>query len=337
LVLLILHILDEVGDVSRSQFQGNFQILPISYSFVDFISPFIFVCLAVSSTAGQSRGSFVSDLIEFYDSTFKGWAQPMINESTLLHFKTQLFSLSCLLNRWSVIETLIEHNWMPESLELQVREAVKSGHQKTLHVLLESLLAPDFQIETDAGVVPKIFLQENVLRSIPLIARKFPSEAEWLVEKLSYIPIPIAVPKNTDSEPSLKSRITHGMRLGSATLLDVCTQHSSSRSQSIWGKMAFSGPLRDSNRNHSKLQYENESVICMVPLALVDKAAFHEGSIVAKSNRYETNSLIRLLSTNNENIILSPMIQALMEFHWFISIISGFMAHFIPDFYSSFQ
>jgi hypothetical protein len=271
----------------------------------------------------------------FYDSTFKGWAQPMINETTLLHFKTQLFTLSCSLNLWSVIETLIEHNWVPESLELQVREAIKSGHLKTLHVLLESLLAPDFQIETDSGVVPKIFLQQDVLRTIPLIARKFPSEAEWLVGKLSYIPIPIAVPKNADSEASLKSRITHGMRLGSASLLDVCKQDPSSRAHWIWGKMTLSGPLRDAHRKHSKLQYENESVICMAPLALMDRAAFHEGSMGDNWNKYKTNSLIRLLSTQNETIILSPMIQALIEFHWFLSLISGFMAHFIKEFYSS--
>jgi hypothetical protein len=326
-----------IGDINESECPVNFKILPTSYNFLDFISPFIFVCIAVSTTSSQSRGSFVAELIDFYDSIFKGWARPMINETTMNHFKKQLFTLSCSLNLLTITETLIDHNWVPESLELQVSEAIKSGHQKTLHVLLESLLAPDFQIETDAGVVPKIFLQENVLRSIPLIARKFPSEAEWLVGELSYIPIPIAVPKNTDSEASLKSRITYGMRLGSASLLDVCKQAPVSLSQQIWNKLTFSGPLRDSNCNHSKLQYENESVICMAPLSLVDKAAFHEGSIVAKSNRCETNSLIRLLSTNNENIVLSPIVQALMEFHWFITLIAGFTDHFIKDFYSSLQ
>jgi hypothetical protein len=101
--------------------------------------------------------------------------------------------------------------------------------------------------------------------------------------------------------------------------------------------MTLSGPLRDANRKHPMMKYENENVICMAPIALVNQAAFHEGSIVAKWNMHETNSLIRILSTQNENIILSPMIQALMEFHWFIRLIPGFMAHFIKDCYFCLQ
>lgn len=194
-------------------------------------------------------------------------------------------------------------------------ETTRTGHQKILRILLSSMLAPDFEISTHAGAVPLIFRKGKVLRALPLIARRFPSDVSWFLEELSHIPIPICVPKTVDLEPAVRSKLINGIRIGYSSLKEVSKLDVSTLAGRVWGKLNVVGPLREASRSRTDTEFEKESVICMAPESLFIDESIRVDGLFGSFNR-ETNSLIRLLATGNSEIILMPITQALMEYHW---------------------
>jgi hypothetical protein len=284
--------------------------------------------MGVATYSGLARSSVIMELISFFHDPFEEILQPIFDDKCINRFIANIFNMSCRLNHWAIIQTLIENEWSPEDVLDEVKEAIKLGHQKTLHVLLESLIAPDSQIETQAGVVPKIFRHNEILQALPMIARRFPQEIAWLLTELSNVPIPICCPRSLEHEPAVRTTLVKGIHLGFASMAEVIKIDPSVQSSKIWDRLTFDGQLRNASRRRAEMDYETESVICMAPEALVTHEAFHETGVGSASTR-QTNALIRLLSTGEETIILKPVTQALMEFHW---MYGKFWARFAAQF-----
>lgn len=317
LAVFQLHISDSIENSNTGNPQ-NLEIsknLSVNYTFFEFIAPFILVAISVCCFSGQGGSSFVMDIMSLYFDTFENSFGVVMNDDSWKIFIKNLFTMTCRLNNWNTIEILMENKWSPDNFVDQVQDSIRHGHQKTLHVLLEALLQPDPDVKTTSGVVPKIFSQVDVLKSIPMIAKRFPQEVAWLLEELSYIPIPICVPKNIELEPAIKSKLISGLKLGHAALAETCTIDPAYPANYIWSRLNLTGQLKNINRNRGSFNYENDSVICMAPEVLVTQEAFHESVVESKYIR-QTNSLIRLLATGEKSIILKPVTQALMEYHW---------------------
>ncbi|KAJ3328130.1 hypothetical protein HDU91_004187, partial [Kappamyces sp. JEL0680] len=230
-------------------------------------------------------------------------------------FITTTFDMACRFNHGTVLESLISIEWVPSDISLPMIEAVQLGHQVIIHALLSSLLVPDSKITFESGAIPVLFRKAKTLRILPMISRRFPQEAAWFLDQMSDIPIPICVPPSTDHDPIVRSRLVKGIRLGSTKLSDILasTEHGI-ETDNIWNKLTFDGQLRRASAKTVTEDYESDSVICMVPDILLTECALREGVVGKNSN--QTNSIIRLIGTGDENIILCSAVQALMEYHW---------------------
>eukprot|EP00842_Homolaphlyctis_polyrhiza_P004785 jgi/Hompol1/5307/HPOL_004323-RA len=291
-----------------------------SSEFSDFASPFIYLWIGIAAYSGQAKHTTITSLISFYEDAFASLLEESITPSIHRKYIKFLFHMACRRNHWNVVWSLIENEWMPSDILQAVREAVSLGHQKILHILLESLLVADPKIKPPSGRIPLVFRKPSVLRALPLIAKRFPREVSWFLDELSNIPIPGCVPKTSDHDPSIQARLIRGIKLGKIGLADVTKQPDPSWPPNyIWDHVRIEGQLRRANAKSStargNIEYETESVICMAPDALVCEEALQDSN-TKKSNLRETNALIRLLSTGDEAIILSPITQALMEYHW---------------------
>lgn len=189
-------------------------------SFTCFVAPFIYPILGVAAHAGLVRSTVMVNLISFF-CDFESILDSVINVQTNKIFTKKLFNMTCRLNHWNILQPLIECEWAPPNVIDEIMESIKFGHQKVLHILLDSLLAPDTKIETKAGVVPKIFRLDDILRALPMVARRFPTEIAWFLDELSNVPIPICVPQTQETEPSVRSMLVRGLKLGHASLSDV--------------------------------------------------------------------------------------------------------------------
>jgi hypothetical protein len=311
------YLLEKLQDLyTKEQEISRFGSVTDISDFLQFVPPFMYILFAVSSDAVHAINDVVFDLVEFYEK------EPMkdilidggISRDLHLHFIDGIFNWACKLNHFNVISTLLEGDWLKTDFVTPITNAVKEGHQKILHLLLETLLGPDPVLELSYGAIPLCFRKSEALRLLPVIATRFPVEASWFVNAISNIPIPIAVPPSENMDPIVKPTMVKGMKLGSSSLLDVTTtQDFGIPHETVWSKLDRVGQLHNVS---SKTSSEVESIICMVPDIFLKEKAIRPiqkaGSFFSK----ETNALIRLLATEEEDIILSPIIQGLMEYHW---------------------
>ncbi|KAL2912818.1 hypothetical protein HK105_207705 [Polyrhizophydium stewartii] len=285
--------------------------------FTALVSPYIYLWLGVSAYAGHAKHTTITNLIDFYNDTFESILLTSIDETKHRKYVRTLFHMACRKNHWNIVWSLIENKWMPSDILDAVREAISLGHQKILHILLESMLVADPKIKTPTGSVPVIFRKPSILRALPLIAKRFPGEVAWFLEQLSLVPIPGCVPRTTDHDPVVQARLVRGVRLGKIALTDVTKPPDPAWPPNyLWDNLQLEGQLRRAGMRRGESDYEKECVICMAPEALVTEQALRDG--VAPSFAIETNALIRLLSTGDEAIILNPITQALMEYHWHV-------------------
>lgn len=131
---------------------------------------------------------------------------------------------------------------------------------------------------------------------------------------MSDIPLPLCVPPSTEQEPVIRSRPVKGIRLGSTTLEEIIkpVDDGTLPNDRIWTKLTFEGQLRKASAKISDEEFETESVICIAPDILLTEPAYRENGSLVK----QTNSVVRLISSGEETIILTPVIQSLVEFHW---------------------
>ncbi|KAJ3044037.1 hypothetical protein HK097_001594, partial [Rhizophlyctis rosea] len=280
----------------------------------ELLAPISYGLLVLAAAAGYAKPSTVKELIEFYEDPCAGILAGRVSESRHRRFVKEVFSLACQLNHIGITWVLIEAHWMPPSVQGALYQAVKLGHQSIVHILLDSLLIADPQIDTHSGVVPRIFCNSEVLALLPMVARRFPTEASWFLEQISCIPIPACVPRTNHNEADLRPRIVRGVRLGSASLLEAIQRFATLASaQSLWSRVSMKGQFHRAGVTATG-NGEAECLICMAPAALLDEEAVHDtvGGRVFRSS----NPFIRLLATSDESIILQPCMQALMEYHW---------------------
>jgi hypothetical protein len=295
---------------------GRFKLDATTNDFLQFVPPFIYVLFAASSDAVHAVINVVSDLIEFYDKDplKEILADGGITEELHLHFIDGIFNWACKLNHYSAVETLLECNWVKSDFVTPISNAVREGHQKILHLLLESLLSPDPLFELPYGAIPLCFRRNQALKLLPMIANRFPGEATWFINSISNIPVPLAVPPSEDTDPAVKAKMVEGIRLGSANLADVAiVQEATIPHEKVWNKLDRVGQLHKAS---SRSSGEIESVVCMIPDVLLKEPAVRDGNPSRSLFNKETNSLVRLLATEEEEIILSPVVQSLMEYHW---------------------
>lgn len=327
LSMLQMHMLDVIR--SEQNIETKFRILmDEDESLITILSPFIYLMLSMAAFSPLTVSSILKSIIELYDDPFEGIFYEIVPDTSHQILQCGIFSLACKLNHWNVVQALVEKNWAPYSLLQNIKDVVRLGHQKVLHIILEHLIAPDFSIKTTSGVVPRIFANTEVLCALPIIVRRFPNEVSWFLDELSNIPIPLSVPRTPDYEPEVRPALVTGLRLGFATLHEVIhPREHSALPEVMWMLLNQEGQLRKASRRRSEPNFECESCICMAPEALVTEEAIRDG--IVKNGR-QTNSLIRLLATGDESIILKPITQALMEFHW---IYGKFWWRFLVQFF----
>jgi hypothetical protein len=294
----------------------------------------IYVYIAVSAISTNAQLAMISELVNFYmqgtlvDALQRGGMTDKIHQQ----FITTTFDLACRSNHATVLESLIDIEWIPVDITLPVIEAVELGHQVVIHSLLDSLLAPDTKITFESGAIPVLFRKAKTLRILPMISRRFPQEASWFLEQMSDIPLPMCVPPSSDHDPIVRSQLVKGIRLGSAKLSDVLTSTEHGiQTQNIWDKLTFDGQLRKASAKMVDDDFESDSVICMVPDIFITEPAVRDGVQNQDHDNSQTNSMIRLLSTGDENIIMCSAIQALMEYHW---VYGHFWSRFMVQFLS---
>ncbi|KAJ3032220.1 hypothetical protein HDV00_007955 [Rhizophlyctis rosea] len=285
---------------------------PMDYG--ELVAPCSYALLVLAAAAGYAKPSTVKELLEFYEDPCSVALCGRVSEGRHRRFVKELFTLTCQLNHVGITWVLIEAQWMPPSIQSALYQAVKLGHQSIVHILLDSLLLPDSQIDTHSGVVPILFRNSEVLALLPMVARRFPTEASWFLEQISCIPIPACVPRTNHHEADLRPRIVRGVRLGSVSLLEAIQRFATLTSaQSMWSRVSMNGQFHRAGLTATGAS-EAECLICMAPAALLDQEAIHDtvGGRVFRSS----NPFIRLLATGDESITLQPCMQALMEYHW---------------------
>ena len=319
LSLLELTIMERI-DASRLEgsnelLANNISIETTTGAFRNFITPFVYNCLVSAAFTGHAMYTTISSLIDFYEKTFKDDLRYIVNLDQHDKFIANLFQLACKKNHVNIVWSLIYCEWIPEDLLPSLRETIEEGHQKVLHVLLESLLAPDPEVKTQTGALPIIFRKASLLRALPMVAKRFPGETAWFLNELSNIPVPNCVPKTSEHDPLIHSKSLKGVKLGRCLLKD-CTKlpDPSVSPQSLWNVLRIEGQLSKASQATTKETYDTESVICVAPETMITEEAYTDTFV--PSYLRQTNALIRLLSTGDQKIILTPVIKSLMEYHW---------------------
>ncbi|TPX36342.1 hypothetical protein SmJEL517_g01511 [Synchytrium microbalum] len=308
---------DQPDDVVAST-EGNAasQVAELK-EYLNFVSLSSYVLLYLAACGGHSKVSTVSELLDFHNDPCGPFLEGLITPAKHEIFVKELFERCCSLNHAGIVEVLLEAQWCSD-FKGPLLEAVKSGHQVMVHTLLESMLDPDLSLMSSPtsggpGAIPKLFRQNcDSLQVLPLIAERFPEEARWFLNEVSCVPVPGCVPRDKLHDAEIRRHPVRGLKLGTTSLYGATQK---TRSKAMWGKLDFEGPLTQSSAK-GELQ-ETESVICMAPAAMLTMDGIHEATHpLARLLRQPTSPLIRLLECGDEDIILQPVIRALMEYHW---------------------
>ncbi|KAJ3321895.1 hypothetical protein HDV06_003761 [Boothiomyces sp. JEL0866] len=299
--LLQLQASDFLTDINPNVSIGT-QPYSDEISFQTFFPPFIYVFMALAAATTHSRQTVIGELITYYEqNNFEiDLTDIGIHENIHKMFMANLFNISCRLNHSNVVIALIEKECFPDNLVPSIYESVEHGHQKILHLILETLLFPDKAIDTASGAVPILFRKSQVLKYLPFIANRFPQEVSWFFDEISNIPIPSCVPVAEDRDPFVRSRLVKGVKLGATTLKTVVKPPEHASPNEIWNNLNFEGQLRNASSKKTDNSYESESIICMIPQILVTEPAFRETWL--NDGTRQTNSLVRLLSTGDETV-----------------------------------
>ena len=283
-------------------------------NWISFVGPFIYTWLILSVTGTIPKQETCEEMIEFYGSPFKMLLNSTIPASKHRIFVDSLFQLACDHNQHTQVKALMNAHWLPDDLTHALIRATENGYQKLVGIMLDSLLEPDRKVKSVAGAVPVAFRKSKVLLALPIIGKRFPTEVANFLEGLSNIPVPLFVPVNSEVEPIFKSKTISGIHLGSGTLGEVLSAPKPDVSNEfVWNKLTFEGQLRKASSRSAEKESEVENIVCMAPMGLVADGALRE---LGGEFFRPTNSLIRLLAIDDERIILQPILQALVEFHW---------------------
>lgn len=281
-----------------------------------YLAPFIYVFF-LAALEGTGKEAMIPEIFGVYQDQFKGLLashmEPILPHSK---FTAAVFQKACDSNFPHVVDLLLQYQWAPADLTHSLLRAAEKRYQKLFSTMLFSLLSPDPKVKCMAGAVPKVFSKTRVLRALPSLGKTFPMEVSSFLEQLSYIPVPICIPINKETDAFCKTKLVRGLKLGCGRLDDVLNRPQlGTPNDFIWDNLTFEGTLRKSAPRKNDTNQEVDSVVCMVPLCLVTDSALHE-TTQSKSHFRQTNPLIRLLELNDEDITLQPLSQVLVEFHW---------------------
>ncbi|KAJ3177624.1 hypothetical protein HDU87_004377 [Geranomyces variabilis] len=280
-------------------------------AFAELVPPCAYLFLVLAAGGGYAKPGTLSELIEFYNEPCAALLVDRVTPSQHTRFIEDLFYLACQLNFTAIVWTLIKAGWSPPDIVPTLQLAIQTGHQSLTHILLDSLLVADEKLQAPGGAVPLIFRKSRAVTLLPLIAQRFPSEASWFLANISSLPLPSCIPLGENQEAQVRATAVRGTRLGIATLGEVARRTDTLNPiAAIWKRLSTSAQLRRAAIDAGGV--EAECVICMAPEALLTEYAVGVGSNFLR----KTSPFIRLLETGNEEIILQPIMQALMEYHW---------------------
>ncbi|KAJ3322072.1 hypothetical protein HDU76_013970 [Blyttiomyces sp. JEL0837] len=281
--------------------------------FMSFVSLSSYLLLYLSSVSGYAKPATITELIEFYTDPCAIHLAEIVSELQHSQFVAQMFHSVCSLNLASIAWALVERGWMPTSVGAELRSAIVLGNQNIVHLLLESLLIPDEKLKHP--YLPIIFRKSEAFSLLPMVAGRFPTEAAWFLEQLSCVPLPACVPKGRHAEPEVRSKPVHGIKLGTLSLHDALfhRKEAGGAAVHVWPRLKMNGQLRQAGSG--KDDFETESVDCIGPEALLTENAVHE-PLFGRTMLPSTSPFIRLLAEDDEQIILQPLMRALMEYHW---------------------
>ncbi|KAI9326632.1 hypothetical protein BDR26DRAFT_924345, partial [Obelidium mucronatum] len=316
LALLELYVMDRA---MQAQLNTELEIVhddPLSEdpkTFMDFLAPSCYIFIFLAAAAGRAHPSTVVELIEFYGDPCAAYMPEAITVSHHTTFIAQTFHSVCNLNLSTIAWALVEKGWVPKDINCELKAAVELGHQNIVHLLLESLLKPDEKMEPSC--LPLVYRKSEALSLLPLVSKRFPREASWFLEQLSCIPIPGCVPCGPNTEPEIRAKPVHGVRLGTLNLHDAIffKKQLGTGSIHVWPRLVMNGMLKQAGSGKDDI--ETECIICAGPESLLTADAVHT-PLFGKSWTPSTSPFIRLLAEDNPQITLQPVMRALMEFHW---------------------
>ncbi|KAJ3149306.1 hypothetical protein HK101_002042, partial [Irineochytrium annulatum] len=281
-------------------------------AFIVFVAKSSYLLFFLAAVGGYAKSGTVEELIEFYNNPCAAFLSDTIDEHQHRLFINHTFSCVCRLNYSTVAWAMIEKGLMPSAITSDLEDAIVLGHQNIVHLLLESLLITDDKLQPSG--LPIAFRKSEPLTLLPMVARRFPREAAWFLEQLSCVPLPACVPRSKKTEPEVRSRPVKGVRLGTLSLGDTIRHRKENGGPMVhvWHRLEMNGQLRKAGSG--KDDFEMESVICIAPDALIASTAIHKSLFGTSYNN--TSPFIRLLAEEDEQIILQPIMRALMEFHW---------------------
>ncbi|KAI8907678.1 hypothetical protein DFJ77DRAFT_474904 [Powellomyces hirtus] len=317
LAMLELFIMDKCQQLTEKNLKEDGEALHTGYSlssvqieaFAELVPPCAYLFLVLATGGGYAKPATLNELIEFYQEPCEALLIGRVSEAQHLRFVDDLFYLACQLNFTAIVWTLIKAGWGPPDCTQTLAEAVASGHQSLVHILLDSVLVSDEKLHAPGDSVPVVFRKSKVLTMLPQIAQRFPSEASWFLGQLSSIPMPSCIPLGENQEAQVRATTVKGTRLGVATLGEVARRTDTLNPIGlVWKRLKVNAQLRRAAIDAGGP--EAECVICMAPEAFLTEEA-------AGSTWFaKTSPFIRLLESGNEEIILQPIMQALMEYHW---------------------
>ncbi|KAI9098583.1 hypothetical protein DFS34DRAFT_78370 [Phlyctochytrium arcticum] len=294
------------------QTSGSATNLPES-SFAELLPPCVYMFLVLAAAGGYAKPSTVRELMEFHEDPCAPLLVGRVTEMQHVHFVKDLFHLVCQLNLTAIVWTMIEARWIPSDISLALHQAVELGHQSLVHILLDSLLIPDEKLEPPSGSLPLVFRKAQALSLLPSVANRFPAEAIWFLSELSSIPLPSCVPTAESQEPEVRPAPVRGTLMGTATLAEVTRRTETVvPSVHIWSRLNRKAQLRGVTIGTNTP--DAECVICMAPEGLLSQEAYND-SVGGQFFR-QPSPFIRLLETGDKDIVLQPVMQALMEYHW---------------------
>ncbi|KAI9349484.1 hypothetical protein DFJ73DRAFT_760608 [Zopfochytrium polystomum] len=282
-----------------------------SSEFMVFVAKSSYLFIFLAAVAGYAKPATIQEVIDFHSDPCAAYITDLVDTHQPT-FAAHLFRNVCLLNFPSIAWKLVEVGWMPSSILVELEMATTIGNQGIVHLLLEALLLPDEKLGSSS--LPAIFRKSDALSLLPKVARRFPSEAAWFLEQMSCVPLPACIPANQSAEPEVRSKPIQGIRLGSLSLKDTIYKRPKGGAPfRVWRKLDTVGQLKKAG--NGKNDYETDSTVCVAPGAMLTATAFHD-PLFGKSWSPVTSPFIRLLAEDNEEIILQPVMTALMEYHW---------------------
>jgi hypothetical protein len=281
--------------------------------FVEFVAKSFYLLAFLASVGGYAKPGTLTELMEFYNDPCAYFLTSFVTEKQHKEFIAEAFHSVCALNFSSIAWAMVQKGWVPNNINRELEEAVTLGHQNIVHLLLEYLLIPDDKMHGSG--LPLVFRKSEALALLPRVASRFPKEAAWFLEQLSCIPLPACVPRGRHAEPEVRPRPVKGVRLGTLNLND-CVYHrkeAGGTAVQVWPRLVMNGQLRQAGSG--KDDFEAESIICLAPEAFLTGNAVHN-PLFGKTWSPSTSPFIRLLAEENDQIILQPVMRALMEYHW---------------------